>query len=240
MTIDPKAPSRVRAQERYAAFEQDLLENGVTVDLAAQEQLNQPSTNARLLHPRFYLPTGVALGCPLPDQGLTRELSRIAELAAECCQAESAGTVEVFGFVPSEAYHVTVVSYSHYTTAGAEVIPFPVTLSCCMESVLSRADTGPITVDFVGPLITSRGGLIIRGLPRDEKLSSLRGRLVDEIPELAASVPDTAHIKLGHVLVSLDAGIATKILELLRQACPALPSVTFKDAFTPHGRVAVV
>src|ERR1035437_3163876 len=63
---------------------------------------------------RAYQPTGVALGCPLPDPQVARLLWRLAKLMDARLKLLFGGPGPHFAFVPAASYHITVWNRSYY------------------------------------------------------------------------------------------------------------------------------
>lgn len=191
-----------------------------------------------------YKPTGVALGCPLPDRRFTRKLWRLSRLAEKFLLRLSPRG-PTFAHVPPDWYHTTLVNCTHFDDSahspmrgGAHLLSDEAWLSA--RDVTSQVAEGPLAVEFNGLILTSAGRLIVPGFPVNERLYKLRHRLREGVPQLRVNTPRTVHVKVGHVLVDpgkdgLKAFLAW--LALCGQHVNA--RVSFGDLYTPAGRITL-
>ena len=184
--------------------------------------------------PDAYRPTGAALGCPLPDDGVSRKLSVIAEELERFLRRARPDAPSWFAFVPANSYHVTVVNRGHYDTS--EVVSLDASMQRNLAGVVGKYPS--ITLDLAGIALTRQGRVIVKCVPRSDELVLLRELIVSRIPELAENVPRTAHIKLGHVLVPLIAEELSAFIAFAKSLDEAARgALVFRDLFTPAGRV---
>jgi len=223
-------------RELYEQIEAATSECGLDaeqVQLSA-DRYRERSAGGDMVTPDAYSPTGAALGCPLPDDGVSRKLSLVAEELEHFLRRAHPDARSWFAFVPANSYHVTVVNRGHYDTS--EIISVDTSMRRHLAGVVEKYPS--ITLDLAGIALTRQGRVLAKCLPRSDDLVILRQLIVSRIPELAENVPRTAHIKLGHVLLPLTAeqisefvGFAKSFDEVLRGA------LLFHDLFTPAGRV---
>jgi hypothetical protein len=181
-----------------------------------------------------YRPTGAALGCPLPDDGVSRKLSLVSEELERFLRRARADARSWFAFVPANSYHVTVVNRGHYDTS--EVVSVDAAMRRQLAAVVGRSPS--ITLDLAGIALTRQGRVIAKCIPRSDDLVMLRELIVSRIPELAENVPRTAHIKLGHVLLPLTAEQVSEFVAFVKSLDEVARGVLlFHDLFTPAGRV---
>jgi hypothetical protein len=155
-----------------------------------------------------YRPTGVALGHPLPCLQTTRRLYRLAKL------------VDRSHFDHGPVFDIT----RHEQRQAAQVI--------------AAANTGRVTIDFNGFLLSSDGRLLVRGYPQDERLFHLRQRLAEALPADAGPPSVLAHIKLGHVLVCPSLQQVRELSDWLGRCSHHLSkSLVFEDVFSPVERM---
>lgn len=185
-----------------------------------------------------YKPTGVALGCPLPDKRVAKRLWRLSRLADKCLTALCRGRRKRFAFVPPDWYHVTLVNRSHFEFT--EIISMTEDEREDARKVIAQISGGLIVLHLNGLVLTAGGRLIVPGFPSDDRVYELRSRLVEAMPQLRINVPITAHIKLGHVLAPLNAD-ELKILLSWVALCGEHVSarLIFYDVYTPAGRIAL-
>jgi hypothetical protein len=181
-----------------------------------------------------YRPTGVALGHPLPCVHTTRRLFRFAKLVER--RLSQTGEGPFFAFVPPAAYHITLYNRSHFDRGPV----FDITRDEHQRAaqVIAAANTGRITIDLNGFLVSSDGRLLVRGYPRDEGLFHLRRRLAEALPADAGPPSVLAHIKLGHLLVCPSLQQVREFSDWLGQCSHHLSKrLVFEDAFSPIGRM---
>lgn len=201
------------------------------------KELSHTQNLLRVLNESAFRPTGVALGCPLPDPLVVRRLWRIARLVERRLAEFVPPGNAVFAHVPSPWYHVTLVNRTSYE--DDEVVT-PITREEAEQAreIVRRYSRAPIVLHIHGLILSGFGTLFAPGYPASDDLYELRCRLAEEIPALAHHVPRIAHLKLGHLLVPLAGEQLKELLSWLR-ACGELVNVrvTFHDAFTPWRRI---
>ncbi len=197
-----------------------------------------------VLHERAYEPTGVALGCPLPDRHLVRRLRRVARLFARLLAEGVASEEPVFAFVPPDRYHVTIVNNRHFDTdTTSEMTGEDWFLSPEKRAVAERAAgrPGTIRLQLHGLVLTRSGRLLACGFPCQDRLYELRRRIVAALPDTRHKLPPHASIKLGHVRVAPAGESLPRLLDGLRRLGQgASGRLVFTDAYTPAGRFPLV
>jgi hypothetical protein len=184
-----------------------------------------------------YQPTGVAVGYPLPDPVFTERLWRVARVVAGHLRKMRPDAERVFAFVPSPGYHATLVNRTHFDLGG------PISQLNAAEAervtqAVANEGGGPVVVDFHGLLLTRHGRLVVTGFPVDGRFFDLRDRCCEAVAALAANLPETAHIKLGHVLVPLQKPDLPKLLSVVTSCAEFVSArVKFEDLYTPVRRI---
>ncbi len=147
-------------------------------------------------------PTGVALGCPLPDPRVARRWWRIARLVDGYLTALQAGAGPAFAYVPPALYHTTLLNYTHFDESAADTI-HPLSREEWREvgRAVDGLRAGPITLECQGLILTHSGRLLVTAFPADDSLYRLRAGIAAAVPGLRTHVPDTVHLKLGHLLI---------------------------------------
>ena len=192
-----------------------------------------------------YKPTGIALGCPLPDRQFTRRLWYLSRLVEKYLAELSTDESPTFASVPPHWYHTTLVNRSHY---GVNEASFMVSGDHLLleeerrsaRAVISQTTAGPLLLHFSGLILTSNGALTVPGFPADDRLYEMRYQLANFLPQVRVKLPTTAQIKLGHILLDLkNAQLRTFLnwLALVGQHISA--RVAFSDLYTPVGRIAL-
>ena len=220
----------------YEQIEAATTERGLDaeqIQLSA-DRYRERSAGRDFVTPDAYRPTGAALGCPLPDDGVSRKVSLVSEELERFLRKAHPAARSWFAFVPANSYHVTVVNRGHYDTS--KVVSLDDATRRRLAAVVGNYPA--IALDLAGIALTRQGRVIVKCIPRGDDLAMLRELIVRRIPELAENVPRTAHIKLGHVLLSLTAeevsafiGFAKSFDDVVRG------TLLFHDLFTPAGRI---
>jgi len=183
-----------------------------------------------------YKPTGIALGCPLPDKQITRRLWRLSRLVDKYLVTLCCGRKPTFAFVPPDWYHVTLVNRSHFASTAITLMTEEERKVA--QDVIAQVGGGPIVLHINGLVLTTGGRLIIPGFPSDDRLYELRARLVETLPQLGINVPTAAHIKLGHVLTQLNEAELGGFLTFLTLCGEHISSrLTFDNVYTLTGRI---
>jgi hypothetical protein len=223
-------------RELYEQIEAATRECGLDAEQVrlSAERYRERSAGRDFVAAEAYRPTGAALGCPLPDDGLSRTLSVVAAELERFLRRAHPDAGSWFAFVPASSYHVTVVNRGHYDTSA--VVSVDAAMRRRLAGVVEKSPA--ITLDLAGIALTRQGRVLAKCIPRSDDLGMLRELIVSRIPELAENVPRTAHIKLGHVLLPLTAeqipdfvAFATSFDEIVSGA------LRFHELFTPAGRV---
>lgn len=209
---------------------------------AGVEQSVQEFTEIRdgcaWVRPIAYAPTGVGLGCPLPDKRISRLLWQISQITESQLECWATPSIPTFAFVPPESYHITVLNRSHYEVSN--VFPMTPDEFSQVQAVVARLSLGNISVLTCGLVLTSSGKLFVKCLPVDDRILTLRKYLVSEIPFLGANMPRMIHIKLGHILVPLNRSQARELIAWLQRLDQqVIGQLEFTDLYTPIGRIEI-
>ncbi len=184
-----------------------------------------------------FKPTGVALGRPLPNASVARLLWGLVQQLEGLMKILHPRTQRIFGYVPPEWYHVTVVNWTHFER-HRRVHNLSSEAQKRAKQVVSEFGAHPLSIRFAGLVLTRGGRLLVPGYPRDRRLHRIRRRLVECVPEFAEHVPPAAHIKLGHLLVRLPKSELTFLLDFLSLCSGILDRcVVFHNLYTPVGRI---
>ncbi len=230
-----------RCRAFYKSILRDTRRNGLRsheIDRSAQE-LSERAEGMDYLRPLAFQPTGVALGCPLPNSEVTHRLWEAAMFVRQFLADLRPQAERVFAHVPPGSYHVTLVNRSYYRS-GPRVFPITAQNKAAIDEAVRCADVGRVSLHLCGLILTSSGGLLVPGFPCDNRLHLLRMSLADRVPELRDNLPPGAHIKLGHLLCRLD---PQETEQLSHQLKPWRKRITdyllFHDVYTPLGRLAM-
>lgn len=229
--------------DRYRELEEECRFAGVS-----QNAVNiSRKRDSRKIGPHFYLrvhafkPTGVALGCPLPDPGFERSLCKLC-FSVDHFLAELTGSRRtVFSLVPAAFYHVTLVNRDHFEFKGDNARVQHITRGekTLINKTVAAATAGRvIQIRFSRLLLTTTGRLMVPGYPVDGRLFRLRSMLHDSVASLGCNLPKTAHIKIGHVLTTLSVQETAEFYSWTKQESKCRDSVlSFRDVYTPIGRI---
>ncbi len=181
-----------------------------------------------------YKPTGVALGCPLPNRNYIRRLWQISRLFEKIvtnynCHGKS------FAFVPPDFYHITVVNKTHYQN-NLTIKPLTISEKEKAEDLINKSNIGPVKILFNGLVLSPRGALLVRGYHICNRIDQLRDILSKA--NLCSNIPMSAHIKLGHLITTIERDVLDKILyEISFLGDLTTSMLYFTDLYTPRGRI---
>jgi hypothetical protein len=187
-----------------------------------------------------YYPTGLALGCPLPQPEIEDMLwESVRTVHLEILNGTPPGKDRGgLAFVPKSSYHTTMVNRTHFMKPGPIHCLSPTEFKAS-ERVLKSNRWLPIIVDYRGMILTPTGALLVPGYPRDDRLFQVRQNLAADVQGFKGTVPQTAHIKLGHLLNPLDGQILSDLLVFINRQGETLEfSLMFLEVFTPLGIIA--
>ncbi len=164
-----------------------------------------------------FQPTGVALGCPLPDSQFSEQLHRTAKLVAGELAPFFVPGFPVFAFVPSQSYHVTLVNYSHFdcTQVKENIISLDLTAFRLIENYFQTHIHHRPQIQFQGLVLTKAGRLIVPGFAVDRTPFIIRSDLVRLVAQFSTNLPRTLHIKLGHCLRHLDGAVQQECQKII-------------------------
>ncbi|MDA8137790.1 MAG: hypothetical protein M0036_03980 [Desulfobacteraceae bacterium] len=184
-------------------------------------------------------PTGLALGCPLPQRGVEEMLWETAIAVRSHIQKIIGKGRDKGGlaFVPKSGYHTTIVNRTHYENSDCIEYLSPVEFQTA-ERVLLPYQRGPIIIDYNGMILAPTGTLLVPGYPKGECLFHVRQCLEDQVEKFKEKAPQTAHIKLGHLINLLDDRQLSTLLDFIYHLGESLNfSIAFSEVFTPLGNI---
>ncbi len=212
--------------------------NPAQIRRSAQE-LSEPAGGMMRVRDAACRPTGVALGCPLPDPRAARRWWRLARLVDGCLTALQPGSSPAFAYVPPPLYHTTLLNYTHFDESAADSI-HPLSREVWQEvtRAVDALQTGPITLECQGLILTHSGRLLVTGFPADDSLYRLRAGIAAAVPGLRTHIPETVHFKLGHLLVLPPEGTLAELLAFVARCGQHVSArLTFTALHTPQGDI---
>ncbi len=228
---------------RYAALARELGTKGLDrEEIEKSRMLNSFFEGPRAyLRPRAYKPTGVALGCPLPDPEFQSLLFEVVLSSNNFIQRISRKPAPSVALVPPSFYHVTIVNRDHFDLGGENrhiQCITPRERALIVRVVRQCFRRSPISVRFKGLLITRSGRLFVPGYTESPAFFRLRDDLYSAMAILRRNAPVTAHIKLGHLLVHLQ-GRLLRLFErwLIDEASRIDMKLQFDTIYTPAGNI---
>jgi hypothetical protein len=225
-------------REEYARLARELTHQGLSRQSVEEcrDRLVEERDGRWYVKPLAYRPTGVALGCPLPDHGVLNTFYRAACSVERWMQSVGDPSAPGFAHVPPDAYHITLLNRSHYDVN--EVVSMTPEEGQVVEASLRRLAAGPIRVLATGLQLTRTGRVFARCLPTNDKILELRSQLASLHPELRTNIPRVVHIKLGHLLKPLEREeLARFCLWMNRLGNSTIAQMDFTDVYTPLGRI---
>ncbi|NPV68114.1 MAG: hypothetical protein HPY64_13310 [Anaerolineae bacterium] len=206
------------------------------------QELSEPAGGIMRVRDAACRPTGVALGCPLPDPRAARRWWRIARLVDGYLAALRPGDSPAFAYVPPALYHTTLLNYTHFDESAADAI-HPLTPDEWQQTARAVAGLrpGPITLECQGLILTHSGRLLVTGFPADDSLYRLRAGIAAAVPGLRTHIPETVHLKLGHLLVLPPEGTLAGLLAFVARCGQHISArLTFTALHTPLGDIPLV
>jgi hypothetical protein len=192
---------------------------------------------------RYYLkdtafkPTGLAFGCPLPNNQFKRRLWRMARLAENTFSRLIEQDEKVFAYVPADWYHITLLNRTHFEESK-EIESLTAEEQRAAAGIIHQAIKAPVVLNVNGLLLTRNGALIVPAFPFDNQIFDLRSSIVKEIPALGVHVPAGAHIKIGNILRNIDMDKLSHLLHSIFILGNHISDrLEFSDIYSPLGRI---
>lgn len=229
-----------QSRSRYIQLGKELLCQGLDSEQIRESlhELSFRDGDVCYLRPEAYQPTGIALGSPLPSRKFTHLLWRISRLTDKYFASLSGCGETTLALVPKDWYHVTLVNRTHYKLSSITLMSDKEKRKAS-EVICENLDD-PIRVFFSGLLLTGNGCLIVPGFPCDHQLYELRAKVAKELPALSVNLPNTVHIKLGHLLTNLEDEQLLSVNGWLYRCSLHLNHIlSFNDFYTAHGRITL-
>jgi len=192
------------------------------------------------LKTRAYKPTGVAIGCPLPDAEIQIELNGICQRMDQRLRS-IVGTIRpTFAMVPADWFHITLVNFDHFDSkeVGAPIRRLSASQFKMVRQVVSETACGPVEIELDGLVLNRGGRLLVKGHALDARIFQLKEALRSKLPFLQTNFSIMTHIKLGHVVVTLNKHQSGELSEWLAHEGGQLKRMLrFEDVYTPTGRI---
>lgn len=217
----------------------ELYHNGL--DLRAIQKTSNNLINILptqcLLREEAYKPTGIALGCPLPESKQF-ELFALSHLVDARLREYSSSEQPSFAYVPADSYHITIANRTHYESSVVSYLNGEELEA--VKALIHKLHLQTIRVIAAGLILTYSGHLLVKCLPIDDKILQLRTQLAHNFRWLRTNMPTMAHIKLGHLMVPLVNSQLQSFnawLAMIEQH--AIFDLVFTDVYTPQGRISL-
>jgi len=226
-------------RDRYRFLQTEIRQQGLDLVQLARSttELSQSIDGRRFLKPSAFAPTGVALGCPLPDPSVTERLWQLAGSVDAQIQELVEQPGPTLAYVPPDHYHITLVNRTHFELSQT-ITSMGQAEKAAVRDLLVQGNWGRIEVRFSGLILTHWGRLIVPGFPRVDSLYRLRDAIAETVPELQTNIPNTAHVKLGHLLAPLRGEKLKMLLESIEKLGGQMDlRLAFDDVYTPAGRI---
>jgi hypothetical protein len=238
------ATAAAKLSELASEFHHD----GVPADSARRSRLedSRASGSRLLLRVHAFKPTGVALGCPLPDVGVQRQFSALCDRAEEKLGRITGVTGPTISRVPADAYHVTLVNRTHFDLESDKrnVHPLSQREKEQVERIVREQGSGPVVLRYRGLIATRSGRLMVPAYAEDAGLFHFKECLRDGVldrsrrPVLGANYPVHTVTKIGHIGVGLQGAHLSEFRGWLDEEAAGIDvSVRFVDLYTQRGRI---
>ncbi len=179
-------------------------------------------------HEAFWQPTGLVLGHPFPT-----ELKDKLDALRRTILKELGLKPNQYWLPEAENLHTTVISYSHYSESGMNVLPMPDTEVPKAREIVGSYKS--LEISFNGALVTDTGSLIVRGFVDNEDLFLLRGDLMSKIRGISQAPQPLVHIKLAQVLDNVPYELTDRVNRL--HSSTELGRSVFSTAKTSRGEL---
>ena len=222
----------------FLQLEREVRQKGISKEAVetSRTTLVERQNNQWYIKPIAFLPTGVALGCPLPQLRVQKLLYRAAKLIGKWVQGNDDPTRPAFAYVPSESYHITIVNRSHYEFN--EVLPLTLDEKIVIEHAVTQLNIKRVSVVTSGIFLTHTGRIFIKCLVLDDNIFNMRNLLAKTLPQLQVNIPRLVYIKLGHLLKPLnDQELLGFNAWLERLENYVIARLDFTDLYTPAGKI---
>ncbi len=213
----------------------------------SRDELSESKDGRWYLRPEAFAPSGVALGCPLPDATVTRRLWRFAQLIDKRLKILT-GSDSCFAYVPPHCYHITILNRDHFAPRGIDHRdskqegPRKIKMLSKAEFHRCRGAVTPLSVKSLSVLIRglvlpANGRVLVTAYPVDNHIPDLRLEMLRAVPDLGkVNIPGALTIKLGHIRHSLVSPQLQELLAWLRIRGEHLPAkLDFTELYTPRG-----
>lgn len=238
MNISPEHQQLLICRKEYIRLAREVKQKGISQEAVdtCRETLADLQDRRWFLKPIAFSPTGIALGCPLPQKHIQKLFYRMAELVERWFQSAGEIDIPLFAYVPSHAYHITIVNRSHYEFN--EVIPLTMDEKDVFEKAISKLNIRKISVITNGLFLTHTGRVFVKCLVLDDAILKLRSFLTATYPQLQTNVPRLVHIKIGHLMkVPNEQELMAFNAWLERVGHYSISRLDFTDLYTPAGRI---
>ncbi|MEW6738254.1 MAG: hypothetical protein AB1489_43675, partial [Acidobacteriota bacterium] len=186
ITLSSRRQTDRYCRARYLFLARECHRQGLNTDeiFRSANQLSYLINGNWYLKDVAYQPTGIALGCPVPDKRIKEKLWRLSKLIANYIGQASDRQQPTFAFVPPDYYHITVLNRSHFDCSSdyRESLFLSETEKRISEDVIAQVCRVPLVFHINGLIITSAGRLIVPGFPNDDRIYKLRANLVKALP----------------------------------------------------------
>lgn len=158
---------RIKCRLRYDELAEECRSNGleaseIDATLALSTRIKDGSA---WLKSRAFKPTGVALGCPLPDRLCQEALQRLAVQVDMKLRYLRKINKPAFAAVPPDSYHITLANYDHFDLRdnGGPVSRLRPSHKSIIEKLIATEEYGHLRFRLSGVVLTRQGRLMIRG-----------------------------------------------------------------------------
>ena len=188
------------------------------------------------LKPDAYMPTGVALGCPLPDPVFAKFLNRVIRLVDDWICLHEALAESSLSIVPASSYHITILNRSHYEYSSITALDTEEHQR--ISQLVRNLGIGQIELFPIGFVLTASGRLLVKCLPPNDRIGCLRQTLSEAFPVLRINMPRIVHIKIAHLRLPLsDANLSGLIAYLKHLDGYIIHRIEFGELYTPQGHI---
>ncbi len=225
-------------RNEYIRLAREVAQKGISQDAldTCRKTLVDYQDGKWFLKPIAYLPTGVAMGCPLPQLHSQKIFYQAAQLIEKWVHGANDPSLPVFAYVPPQSYHITIVNRSHYEFN--DVVPLTIDEKNKVENTIAKLKINQVSVATSGYFLTHTGRLFVKCLVLDDTVLDLRTVIAESHPQFRTNIPRLVHIKIGHLMKNFK---KQELLEftawLERLGHYSISRIDFRDLYTPAGRI---
>jgi hypothetical protein len=224
------------SRERFGRMHQETRARGLDPALIEQALIKCRWEDGVIwLGEEAYLPTGLALGCPLPQPAAVSQLWEMACAVDRWLRAATASYNVGLAFVPCHWYHITLLSRSHYSDGRRLTY---LTKEEAAQAAITIRELGieMLSIVLSGLSISRSGALLVGAFPTNGSLEKVRLAAAQSNPLLQNRFPAMTYVKIAQLPCRLDDDVFSELAASFVNQYDALHlELCFQHVYTPAG-----